>query len=95
MGEINMSMIISFVTMVITFILGELAKKCEYLEKNQIPIQNMLIGILSGIIAYATGLTNNLISSIVICFISAFGAGGIYDFSQTKGISKGDDENEH
>ena len=50
MEEMTIPTIISFVTMVITYIFGIIAKKYEWMESKYIPYQNALIGILAGII---------------------------------------------
>ena len=77
--------IIALATALVTFILGKLTKKIEWIESNYIPLQNLLIGLFGGCMVYAVGLYDNIITSIIICLIGAFGAGGIYDFTQTKG----------
>ena len=77
--------ILSLATMLVTFILGELSKKIGWIEKNYIPLQNLLIGIFGGAMVYAVGLHDNIIVSIILCTASAFGAGGIYDLSKTGG----------
>lgn len=79
------SVIVAITTSIVTFILGELSKKFGILEKNYIPLQNALVGIFAGIFVYAAGLQENIITSIVICFISAYSAGGIYDVTKMKG----------
>lgn len=79
MEEMTIPTIISFVTLVITYIFGVLSKKFNWLESKYIPYQNAIIGILAGIIAWCTGLVDNLGTAIVMCVISAFGAGGGYD----------------
>lgn len=83
--------IISISTAIITFILGKLAKKYKWIESNYIPLQNLLIGFFAGIMLYASGINDNIFTSIVICLVSAFGAGGIYDLTQTEGsVENGD-----
>lgn len=79
MEEMTIPTIISFTTTVITYIFGLLAKKYNWIESKYIPCQNALIGILAGIIARCVGLIDNLGAAIVMCVISAFGAGGGYD----------------
>jgi hypothetical protein len=76
--------IFSVVTMIVTFIFGKLAKRFNWLESDYIPLQNLLIGMLAGILVYLTDITDNLAMSIVLCIMSAFGAGGIYDFIKMK-----------
>lgn len=82
---ITAEVILSLATMLVTFILGELSKKIGWIEKNYIPLQNLLIGIFGGAMVYAVGLHDNIVTSIILCTLSAFGAGGIYDFTKTRG----------
>lgn len=79
MEEMTIPTIMSFVTMIVTYFFAELSKRFKWLESKYIPYQNALIGIIAGIIVYCTGLSNNLATAIIICVISAFGAGGGYD----------------
>ena len=48
----NIETIITFVTMVITWILGSLSKKSQYINNNLILIQNILVGIISAVLYY-------------------------------------------
>ena len=48
----NIEMIITFVTMVITWILGAISKKSQYINNNLIIIQNVLVGIISAVLYY-------------------------------------------
>lgn len=49
----NMEFIISFVTIIITWIFGKLAKKSKFIKDERIPIQNLTIGIIVTLIYYA------------------------------------------
>lgn len=75
----TMNDVIVVTTMFITYVFGILAKKFNWLESNYIPIQNLLIGVIAGLLVYFSGLNDNIISSIIVCAASAFAAGGIYD----------------
>lgn len=77
--------IIMVVTAFVTYIFGILAKRFDWLEKKYIPIQNMIIGIVAGVLVYLVGLSDNILASILICLASSFGAGGAYDLAKTKG----------
>ena len=79
MEEMTIPTIISFVTLVITYIFGLMAKKYNWMESKYIPYQNAIIGILSGVAVWCVGLVDNLGTGIVMCVIGAFGAGGGYD----------------
>lgn len=89
MEEVTLTTIISFTTLVITYIFGILSKKFGWLESKYIPFQNALIGIIAGVIAFVLGLVEDLATAVIICVISAFGAGGGYDLVQkSKGINE-------
>lgn len=46
----NMEIILSLVVMVVTFILGIIAKKVPWISNNLIPLQNLAIGIIMALI---------------------------------------------
>ena len=48
----NTEIIMSLVTIVVTFILGIIAKKISWVSDNLIPIQNLVIGIIVSLIYY-------------------------------------------
>ncbi len=48
----NIEIIMSLVTIVVTFILGLIAKKATWISDHIIPIQNLIIGIVVAIIYY-------------------------------------------
>lgn len=79
MEEVTIQTIIAFVTMVVTYIFGYFAKKCNWIESKYIPYQNAVIGMAAGIIAYILGLVVDPATGIITCIIAAFGAGGGYD----------------
>lgn len=72
--EITIPSIISLITLIVGYISKMLGLNSKY-----IPLQNIIIGILSGILVYLIKLNNNLLNSIIICLISALSAGGVYD----------------
>lgn len=80
MEEMTIPIIISFVTVLVTYIFAEISKKFNWLESKYIPYQNAVIGIIAGIIAWKVGLAEDIATAIILCIISAFGAGGGYDF---------------
>lgn len=77
--DITTEAIVGMCTIIITYIMGLLAKKFNWATSEYIPIQNLLIGILAGMLSYLVGLSDNIIVSIVACLFGAFSAGGIYD----------------
>lgn len=72
--EITIPSIISLVTFMIGYISKFLGINSKY-----IPLQNIIIGIISGIIIYVLKLESNIFNAIVICLISSLSAGGLYD----------------
>ena len=82
--DITVEAIIGLCNIIVTLIFGFLAKKFNWIESKYIPIQNLVIGLLAGVLSYAVGLTDNLIVSVVSCLIGSMAAGGIYDTSKTR-----------
>ena len=66
--------LVAGVTVLVTFILGIFAKKHPKVNNRLIPIQNLLIGLISAVIYYI--FTKNF--SLTITTIGLF-AGGTYD----------------
>ena len=71
--------IIIVVTAFVTLIIGALAKKFLWKEAKYIPYQNLVIGLLVGVIAYFTGTIETLPSAIITGCASTLAAGGLYD----------------
>ena len=71
----------------ITYIFGAITKTfIDSVPNKYIPFQNVLIGILSGLMCYFCNIETNLLQSIVLCLMATMGAGGIADL--TKIINK-------
>lgn len=66
--------IISIVTVIVTFVCGLIAKKVSWFNNKLIPIQNLAIGIIAGIIYYIITKDLNLVIMTV-----GLGTGGAYD----------------
>ena len=49
------------------------------LPKKYIPLQNVVIGLISAFICYYTKIETNFLAAISLCMISAAGAGGFED----------------
>lgn len=73
--ELTIPSVIAFVTL----ILGQITKKFGWINKKFIPYQNLVIGLVSGVICYLTGLKDNVMTSIFTCVVASYSAGGIYD----------------
>ena len=68
---------------IITYIFGAITK-CfiDAIPDKFIPIQNVVIGIISGLICYFTKIEPNLVQALVLCFMAAIGAGGTADLAK-------------
>ena len=70
---------------IITYTLGAITKIfVDNIPNKYIPIQNVLIGLISGLICYFTKVEPNLLQALVLCFFAATSAGGTADLFQTK-----------
>lgn len=72
----------------VTFIIGFISKKLKIVAKKYIPLQNVVIGIISGFIVYFAEIETSIFRSIVLCLIGSLSAGGAYD-----ALKIGDDKN--
>lgn len=70
----DITTIIGIITIVVTFILGLLAKKSKWISNHLIPLQNLIIGLIACIVNYY--FTKDW--SIAIAGIGLF-TGGTYD----------------
>ena len=70
----NTEIIMSLVTIVVTFILGLIAKKISWVSDNLIPLQNLIIGIIVSLIYYF--MTKDVSINIAL---SGLLTGGTYD----------------
>lgn len=70
----ELEMIISIVTVVVTWILGFIAKRYTGLNNKLIPIQNVIVGLIVAIIEWI--ITKDFNTAIAI---SGIFAGGTYD----------------
>ena len=70
---------------IIAYICGAITKIfIDEIPNKFIPIQNVVIGVISAIICYFTGIEPNLLQSIVLCLVATMGAGGLYDLIKIK-----------
>ena len=74
-----MELTIKTVIIAVTLILGEITKKIGWIDKKYIPWQNLLIGLISGVICWLCNLEPNLATSLVKCIVASYAAGGLYD----------------
>lgn len=70
---------------IVAYILGAITKIfIETVPNKYIPIQNVIIGIVSALICYFTGVETNLLQAVVLCVVATMGAGGIADLINIK-----------
>ena len=82
--DVTKEMIMSIVTALITYLFGILSKKFNWIESKYIPIQNVIIGVVAGMICYMLKVTEaDLLTSIIYCIIGAMASGGTYDLTKT------------
>lgn len=80
-----MTISLSVVIMLVAYIFGAITKIfIDKLPNNFIPIQNVIIGIISGIICFFLKLDDNLLNSILVGLMSTMSAGGIADLIEVK-----------
>lgn len=81
--EINVELIFLLVQAIITALLGVFTKD-NILSSKWVPIQNIVIGIISGIVALGFDLFANAPIAIVTCLAISLGVGGGYDAIRIK-----------
>ena len=79
--------IITMVTIIVTWILGIVSKKSKFINNNLIPVQNILIGVFIAVIEWI--ITKDFKVAIAL---SGLFAGGVYDIIHNldKMIRKGE-----
>ena len=70
---------------IVAYILGAITKIfIDAVPNKYIPIQNVIVGAISALICYFTGIETNLLQAIVLCLVACMGAGGIADLINIK-----------
>ena len=70
---------------IIAYIFGAITKIfVDSIPNKFIPIQNVIIGIISAVICYFTGIEPNFLQAIVLCVVATMGAGGVADLVNIK-----------
>ncbi len=81
---VTKEMIMSIVTALITYLFGILSKKFNWIESKYIPIQNVIIGVVAGIICYILKVSEaDMLTTIIYCMVGAMASGGTYDLTKT------------
>lgn len=75
-----MNITISIVISVVAYVLGAITKMFVFQIPNKyIPIQNVIIGLISAIVCFIAKLDNNFLNILVSCLLATMGAGGLSD----------------
>lgn len=70
---------------IIAYIFGAITKLfIEEIPNKFIPLQNVVVGVISASICYFTGIEPNLLQAIVLCLVATMGAGGVADLINIK-----------
>lgn len=82
----DLANITTLVTIIVTWILGVVAKKCKWISNNLIPVQNIAIGLIVAVIEWL--ITKDFNTAVAM---SGLIAGGAYDIVHNleKMIKKG------
>lgn len=68
----------------VAYILGAITKVfIDTVPNKYIPIQNVIVGLISAFICYFCNVETNLLQSIVLCLMATNSAGGIADLVKT------------
>lgn len=79
--EITYAVIVAIVTLMA----GAITKAfVETIPDKFIPLQNLLIGIISAILCIVFDVEPNVLQAFVLCIMASLGAGGAYDLVMTK-----------
>lgn len=74
---------------IVAYIFGAITKIfIDSVPNKYIPIQNVLIGIISALICYFTKIEANLLNTFVLCLMATMGAGGVADLINIKNKEK-------
>lgn len=70
---------------ILTYVLGSITKIfIDTIPNKFIPLQNVIIGLIAGLICYFTKIEPNLMQSLVLCLTATMGAGGVADLVKIK-----------
>lgn len=79
--ELTYTVVISFIALCLGAVTKAFINK---VPSKYIPLQNLLIGIVSAIICVYTGIINGFLEALITCVTASMAAGGIYDLSKIK-----------
>ena len=65
---------------IVAYIFGAITKTfIDNIPNKFIPLQNVIIGIISALICFFTKIETDILQSIVLCLTATMGAGGVAD----------------
>jgi hypothetical protein len=68
---------------VVTLVLGAITKTfIDAIPNRFIPLQNLIIGIVSAVICIVAGIETNVLQAFVLCLLSTLGANGIVELTK-------------
>lgn len=74
---------------IITYIFGAITKVfVDNVPNRFIPLQNVIIGIVAGLICYFTKIESNLLQALCLCLMATMTAGGVADLKKLKQSSE-------
>lgn len=80
-----MNITLSVVIMLVAYTFGAISKIfIDTLPNKYIPIQNVIIGLLSGILCFILGINTSILESILMGIMSTMSAGGLSDLINVK-----------
>lgn len=84
-SDLKMEITYVVIIAIVAYILGAITKIfIDAIPNKYIPIQNVVVGIISALICFFTGIETNLLQAIVLCLVATMGAGGIADLVNIK-----------
>lgn len=70
---------------IITYIFGAITKLfVNNVPNKYIPLQNVIIGVIAGLICYFTKIEASLLQALCLCLMSTMTAGGVADLKDLK-----------
>ena len=78
-------MVVTYIVIVaiVAYICGAITK-CfiDEIPNKFIPLQNVIIGVVSALICYFCNIETNILQAFVLCLMATMGAGGIADLTK-------------
>ncbi len=73
----------------VTYVLGSITKlKIEKIPNKFIPIQNVIIGVVSAVICIVWKIEPDPMQAVILCLLATTGAGGIADLTNKNNYKK-------